>query len=74
MTEASGGFLESIIELPVRFAEIAAASPEQAILLALGALMTAAASVVFGVISLGGLAAAVGRLFPSGGQPPDGHR
>lgn len=74
MTEASGGLLESILQMPARFAEIAAGSPEQAILLALGALITAGASVVFGVVSIGGLAAAVGRLFPSGGQPPEGHR
>lgn len=73
MAEASGGLLDSIIELPVRFAEIAASSPEQAILIALGALITAAASVVFGIISLGGLAAAAGRLLPSGSQPPE-HR
>lgn len=74
MAEASGGLLESIIELPVRFAEIAASSPEQAILIALGALITAAASVVFGGIAVGGLAAAAGRLLPSGGQPPEQHR
>lgn len=74
MAEASGGLLESIIELPVRFAEIAASSPEQAILITLGALITAAASVVFGIISIGGLAAAAGRLLPSEGQPPEGHR
>lgn len=74
MTEASGGLLESIVQMPGRFAEIAASSPEQAILLALGALTVGAASVVFGVVSVGGLAAALGRAFPSESQPPEQRR
>jgi hypothetical protein len=73
MAEASGGLIESVVQLPFRFAEIAAQSPEQAILLVIGALLTAAASVVFGVLSVGGLAAAAARVLPTG-TPPEAAR
>lgn len=73
MAEASGGLIESVVQLPFRFAEIAAQSPEQAILLVIGALLTAAASVVFGMLSVGGLAAAAARVLPTG-TPPEAAR
>jgi hypothetical protein len=74
MAEASGGLIESIVQLPGRFAEIAAQSPEQAILILIGALLTAAASVVFGVLSVGGLAAAATRVLPTGTPPEEARR
>ncbi|MFB6118107.1 hypothetical protein [Halosegnis sp.] len=73
MAGESSGLLESIIDLPVRFAEIAAQSPEQAILLLVGALITAGASVVFGVLSFGGLASVLAQVLPSG-EPPEEYR
>ncbi|MFC7234534.1 hypothetical protein [Halosegnis marinus] len=70
MASASGGLIESILEMPGRFADIAVQSPEQAVLLALGALTVGVASVVFGVGAVGGIVASIGRALPAGG-PPD---
>ncbi len=71
MAGESGGLIESIVNLPIRFGEIAAQSPEQAILILVGALFTVAASVVFGVLSVGGLLSALGRVLPSGETPEE---
>jgi hypothetical protein len=73
MAGESSGLLESIVELPMRFAEIAAQSPEQAALMAIGALITAGASVVFGALSAGAVGSALVRALPSG-EPPEEHR
>lgn len=71
MAGASTGLIQSVLEMPGRFADIAAQSPEQAVLLALGALTVGAASVVFGVGTVGGIAAAIGRALPAGGPPEE---
>ena len=73
MAGESSGLIESIIELPARFAEVAAGSPEQAVLLVVGALITAGASVVFGVLSAGAILSALARAVPTG-EPPEEHR
>ena len=74
MAGESSGLLESIVELPMRFAEIAAQSPEQAALMAIGALITAGASVVFGALSAGAVGSVLVRALPSTGEPPEEHR
>jgi len=74
MAGESSGLLESIVELPMRFAEIAAQSPEQAALMAVGALITASASVVFGALSAGAVGSALVRVLPSIGDSPEEHR
>ena len=71
MAGESSGLIESIIDLPARFAEIAAQSPEQASLMAIGALITAAASVVFGALSAGAVGSVLLRALPFGGSSED---
>ena len=71
MAETSGGLIESILRMPGEFASIAAQSPEQAILLAIGALITGFAAVAFGVLAAGGVGKAFIRALPSGRQPPE---
>lgn len=71
MAETSGGLVESILRMPGEFAGIAAQSPEQAILLAIGALITGVAAAVFGLLAAGGLLQAFARAMPSGRQPPE---
>lgn len=70
MAEASGGFIDSIIQLPGEFVNVAAQSPEQAVLLAIGALITGFSAVAFGLLATGGIVDALVSGLPSGGQPP----
>lgn len=70
MAETGGGLVESILRLPGEFGAVASQSPEQAILLALGALFTLFAVAVFGLLAAGGLWTAFVRAMPTGRQPP----
>lgn len=75
MADAIGRLVDSILRFPGEFAAIAAESPEQAILLALGALLVGVSMVVFGALALGGvLDALFGGLFESGRQYPERRR
>lgn len=65
---ASAGLIESILQLPEKFATVATGSPEQAILLALGALITTFAAGVFGLLAAGAVVDLVTGLLPTGGQ------
>lgn len=71
MAETSGGLIESILRMPGEFAGIATQSPEQAILLAVGALITGVAAVGFGLLAAGGLFEAFVQAMPSGHTPPE---
>lgn len=71
MADAAGSLVDSIVRLPGEFASIAAGSPEQAILLGLGALLVGVSMAVFGVLALGGvLDALFGGLVESGRRYP----
>jgi hypothetical protein len=70
MAETAGGLIDSILQMPGEFAGIAAQSPEQAILVAIGAIIITVAGVGFGVLATGGVLKALVRGLPSGGQPP----
>lgn len=74
MADAAGSLVDSIVHLPGEFASIAAGSPEQAILLGLGALLVGVSMAVFGVLALGGvLDALFGGLVEAGRRyPPSG--
>lgn len=63
--------VESVLEMPVRFADIAAHDPLSAVLLVIGALLVGVSSAVFGFLVVG---AGVDLVTPdSGGRtyPPD---
>lgn len=66
---ASAGLVESILQLPEKFATVATQSPEQAVLLALGALILLVSGGVFGVLAAGGVLDFIAGLLPSG-EPP----
>lgn len=74
MADATGSLVDSIVRLPGEFASIAAGSPEQAILLAIGALLVVFSMAVFGALALGGvLDALFGGLVETGRHyPPRG--
>jgi hypothetical protein len=69
-TEAGGSIVGSIIEMVGRFADVATGSPEQAILLAVGALITLFAAGLFGLLAAGAALDWVASLAPSGGGQP----
>jgi cell division inhibitor SulA len=60
--------VQSIIDMPGRFIDIALADPISAVLILVGAAMVGAASVVFGYLSLGAAASLVMR--PGSGRSP----
>jgi ABC-type Mn2+/Zn2+ transport system permease subunit len=70
MAETSGGLVESIMRLPGEFADVVAQSPEQAILVAVGALLVFFSAGLFGALAFGGVVDAVIEALPSGSQPP----
>ncbi|WP_255152389.1 hypothetical protein [Halorarius halobius] len=61
------------VGIPSEVANVAG-SPEQVILVAIGALMVLAASAVFGILAAGGIVEAIVKQFPSGGGPPESRR
>jgi urea transporter len=60
--------VQSIIDMPGRFIDIALADPISAVLILIGAVLVGAASAVFGYLSLGAAASLVIR--PGGGRSP----
>jgi hypothetical protein len=60
--------VQSIIDMPGRFIDIALADPISAVLILVGAAMVGAASAVFGYLSLGAAASLVMR--PGSGRSP----
>lgn len=65
----SAGLVESVLQLPEKFATVASQSPEQAVLLALGVLITGFSVVAFGALTVGGILDVIAGLLPSG-EPP----
>ena len=61
-------FVQSILDMPGKFAEIAMADPISAVLILIGAALVGAASLVFGYLSLGAAASLVIR--PGSGRSP----
>lgn len=70
MADASGGLIDSIVQLPGEFATIATQSPEQAVLLLVGALVIGVSAVGFGLLATAGVVDALVSGLPSGGRPP----
>ena len=66
LTEAGVEFVGSLLEMPVRFAEVAAHDPLSAVLMAVGAVLTAVPVLALGYLSLG----AVLSLFSVDSSPP----
>lgn len=64
----SGGLIESILQVPEKFATVATGSPEQAILLVIGSVLTLGAAGAFGLLSLGGVLGVLSRLLPTGAR------
>ena len=60
--------VQSIIDMPGRFIDIALADPISAVLILIGAVLVGAASAVFGYLSLGAAASLVMR--PGSGRSP----
>jgi len=60
--------VQSVIDMPGKFLEIALADPISAILMLIGAALVGAASAVFGYLSLGAAASLVMR--PGSGRSP----
>lgn len=64
--------VESIVEMPSHFADVAAHDPVSAVLMVFGALFVAAASAVFGYLSLGAFVSLFTRDWST--EPPRGAR
>lgn len=62
--------IQSIVEMPARFADVALADPLSAILILFGTLFVGAASVVFGYLTLGAALSLVMRPGSGGRSPP----
>jgi len=62
-------FVQSILDMPGKFAEIAMADPISAVLILIGAALVGAASAVFGYLTLGAAVSLVVRP-GSGPKPP----
>lgn len=69
-TATSQGIVESLVQLVREFNAVATSSPEQAVLLALGTLLTAFSIGLFGFLAVGGLLGALKALLPTGSRPP----
>jgi len=63
-----GELLNSAIELAVSFTHIAVMSPSQAVLIAVGGLLTAFSMAVFGYLAVGAVLAPLGIQLPSPGR------
>ncbi|WP_135365205.1 hypothetical protein [Halosimplex halophilum] len=66
LTESAVELVNSVVEMPGKFAEVAAHDPLNYVLIAFGALFVLGASAVFGVLSLG----AFFSLFTGASSPP----
>ncbi|QLH76180.1 hypothetical protein HZS55_02160 [Halosimplex rubrum] len=66
LAESATELVDSIVQMPGEFAEVAAHDPVNYVLIAFGALFVAAASAVFGYLSLG----AFFSLFTGASSPP----
>jgi len=62
-------FVQSILDMPGKFVDIAMADPISAVLILVGAVLVGAASAVFGYLTLGAAASLVVRP-GSGPKPP----
>ncbi|QLD85703.1 hypothetical protein HWV23_08185 [Natronomonas halophila] len=67
--EIQDGLRENTVGIVEQFIEIASADPLSAILIAIGAVLIAISAGGFGVLTLGAVLSAIGRLLPSQ-QPP----
>lgn len=63
--------LQSIIDMPGKFIDIALYDPLSAVLILLGAVLVGAASAVFGYLTLGAVASLVVRPGSGPSQPPE---
>jgi len=63
--------LQSILDMPGKFIDIALADPLSAVLILLGAVLVGAASAVFGYLTLGAAASLVVRPGSGPSQPPE---
>jgi hypothetical protein len=63
--------LQSIIDMPGKFIDIALFDPLSAVLILLGAVLVGAASAVFGYLTLGAVASLVVRPGSGPSQPPE---
>ncbi|MFC6756419.1 MULTISPECIES: hypothetical protein [Haloarcula] len=61
-------FVQSVLDMPGKFIDIALFDPLSAVLILIGALLVGAASAVFGYLSLGAAASLVVR--PGSGRSP----
>ena len=68
--EIQRGIQENTVGAVEQFADIAAADPISAVLIAIGALLVAFSAGFFGVLTLGAAGASIKRLLPSAGGPP----
>jgi len=66
LAESATELVDSIVQMPGEFAEVAAHDPLNYVLIAFGALFVAGASAVFGYLSLG----AFFSLFTGSSSPP----
>lgn len=70
MVEIQGGIEENTIGLIQQFADVAMTDPLVGAMLLTGAIFTAFASVVFGVLTIGAILSSIKRALPSGQAPP----
>lgn len=72
-TAAGGSLVGSAVEMVRQFLEVAASSPEQALLLAVGVVLTTAAVAVFGLLAAGAAVEGLLSLTPRArGRSPRG--
>ena len=64
-------FVQSILDMPGKFIDIAMADPISAVLILVGAALVGAASAVFGYLSLGAAASLVVRPGSARSPPPE---
>jgi hypothetical protein len=70
MADASGGVIESMIQLVTEFGKVATVDPLNFVLLLAGAVLTGLSVAVFGYLSAGAAVEFLVSLVPSGRQPP----
>lgn len=71
-TETGGSLVGSVVEMVRAFAQVATASPEQAVLLAVGAVLVTAATAAMGLLAAGAALEWFASLLPGrrGRAPP----
>lgn len=67
--EIQDGLRENTVGMIEQFIEIASADPLSAILIVIGAVLVGVSAGGFGVLTVGGVLSAIGRLLPST-EPP----